>query len=115
MLVGFSIGTLQHYVAFGVWGDDGFGNDALRFAALEGGTIGYLFGIPTGVLTYYAVLKRQTDWRLVAFTVGGSLVGGCLLGALLYWPSAVLTPFLTFAVAAWFQNHRHNIRSAAVT
>ncbi len=105
MLVGFAIGTVQHYIAFGVRGD-GFSNEAFQFATLEGGTLGLVFGIPTGLIVFYAILRRHVDSRIVAYTVGGSLVGGCCLGLVFYWPSAALTPVLTMAIAAWLK-HRN--------
>lgn len=103
MLVGYSIGTIQHYVAFGVWGY-GFGNEALQLASFEGGFVGALAAVPTSLVTYYAVLARRVDSKLGAYIVLGSLVGGCAFGALFFWPSAGLTPVLTIALAAWLRN-----------
>lgn len=37
ILTGYSIGTIQHYVAFGVWGY-GFGSEAFQLATFEGGS-----------------------------------------------------------------------------
>ena len=114
MLVGFSIGTAQHYVAFGVRGD-GFSREAFAFAALEGGFLGWLAGIPTGIITYYAILRRQLDARILAYTVGGSLVGGCLPGLIFYWPSAGLTPFLTMAIAAAMRHKEQGLKTTSVS
>ena len=102
MLIGFSIGTMQHYLAFGVR-EDGFGREAFQLATLEGGTLGSLFGIPTGLLTYYAVLRRHADARLITYIFASSLLGGCILGLLFYWYSAGLTPFLTMGAAAFLR------------
>jgi hypothetical protein len=90
---GFLIGTIQHFVAFGVWGY-GFAKDSLKLARLEGGLLGGIFGIPTGLIAYYAVLKRRATPKLVAAILGGSLVGGCALGIGTFWLSAFLTPIL---------------------
>src|SRR5215472_7267105 len=87
---GVIIGTLQHFVAFGVWAHD-FNSPGLFLAWLEGGFVGAALAVPTGIVAYYLVLKRQANLRRVAMIVGGSLVGGCLLGAALCWQSAFVT------------------------
>lgn len=98
ILVGFAIGVVQHYVAFGVRGY-GFGNDAFRLASFEGGILGAMLGIPTGLITYYGILKRRVDVDVIICTVGGALVGGAILGLIFFWPSALMTPILTFTLA----------------
>ncbi|MFZ0921636.1 MAG: hypothetical protein WA020_01120 [Candidatus Acidiferrales bacterium] len=98
MLAGFLIGTLQHYVAFGVWGD-GFGVEAFKFSLFEGGIVGAEFAVPTGLIAYYGVLKRSVTPKQVSVILGGSLVGGCAAGAAIFWPSAFITPALTVGVA----------------
>jgi hypothetical protein len=98
MLAGFLIGTLQHYVSFGVWGD-GFGREPFMFACFEGGTLGGILGVPTGLLTYYGILKRHVTKRQIAIIVLGSLVGGSLAGVVVFWLSAFITPILTLLLA----------------
>jgi hypothetical protein len=113
MLVGALIGTLQHYVAFGVRGA-GFGIEALRFAGFEGGTVGWMFGVPTGLLVYYAALRRRVDVRLVMQVLAGSLVIGCVLGLLFGIPSAVLTPLFTIGLALMLNQNREQKDSESV-
>jgi hypothetical protein len=94
VLAGFSIGTLQHFVSFGIWGY-GFSKDTFGLALIEGGMTGVVAAIPTGLLIYYFILKRNLTFRELAIIVLGSLAGGCVLGAALFWPSAFLTPVWT--------------------
>lgn len=103
-LVGFVIGTLQHYVSFGIWGY-GFSKDALELALLEGGIVGSLFAIPTGLGIFYLVFKRRVNPRRILVTAVGSLLGGCLLGILFFWASAFLTPFVTLSIALGLTPH----------
>lgn len=98
ILAGMAIGFLQHYVSFGVWGY-GFGKGALWLARLEGGGTGAVFGVPTGLLAYYGILKRRVTVRQVAIIILGSLVGGCAIGAAIFWPSAFVTPVLTILLS----------------
>lgn len=98
VLAGAAIGILQHYVSFGVWGY-GFGKGAFWLARLEGGGTGAAFGVPTGLLAYYGILKRRVTSRQVAIIVLGSLAGGCAIGAAIYWPSAFVTPVLTILLS----------------
>jgi hypothetical protein len=97
-LAGFLIGTLQHYISFGIWGD-GFGEVPFWLACLEGGGLGGMLGVPTGLLAYYVVLKRRVTNQQIAIIVLGSLVGGSLVGAAIFWPSAFVTPFLALLIA----------------
>ena len=97
-LAGFLIGTSQHYIGFGVWGD-GFGTEPLWMACFEGGGLGGMLGVPTGLLAYYVVLKRRVTNQQIAIIVLGSLIGGCLAGVAIYWPSAFVTPMLTLLIA----------------
>ncbi|HLJ41590.1 MAG TPA: hypothetical protein VKT50_08890 [Candidatus Acidoferrales bacterium] len=98
MLAGFLIGTLQHYVAFGLWGD-GFGIEPFEFALFEGGIVGAAFAVPTGLIAYYAVLKRRVTIQQIAIILVGSLVGGCGAGTAISWLSAFITPFLAVGMA----------------
>jgi hypothetical protein len=98
IFAGFTIGALQHYVSFGIWGY-GFSRDTYRLALFEGGFTGAVAGIPTGLLIYYSVLKRKLFFRELAIIVVGSLAGGCVLGAAFFWPSALLTPVWTIYLA----------------
>jgi hypothetical protein len=100
ILAGFVIGTLQHYVGFGVWGY-GFSKGAFSLALIEGGGVGAAFAVPTGLIAYYGVLKRHVTNRQIAVVVLGSLAGGCLTGAIISWPSAFLTPLLTIALSRY--------------
>jgi hypothetical protein len=68
MLAGFLIGTLQHYVSFGVWGD-GFGLEPFWFACCEGGALGAMLGVPTGLLAYYVILKRLVTNQQIGIIV----------------------------------------------
>jgi uncharacterized protein YejL (UPF0352 family) len=99
LLAGFVIGTLQHYVAFGYWGG-GFGKDTFVFSLFEGGIIGSIFALPTGLIAYYVVLQRHVTRRQIAIVVLGSLVGGLATGAVASWISAPITPILTISLAA---------------
>jgi hypothetical protein len=94
VLAGFSIGTLQHFVSFGIWGY-GFSKDTFQLALLEGGMTGVLAAVPTGLLIYYFILKRDLAFRELVIIVLGSFAGGCVLGAAFFWPSAFLTPVWT--------------------
>jgi hypothetical protein len=98
MLAGVVIGTLQHYVSFGIWGY-GFGKEALWLAGFEGGGVGGALGVPTGLLVYYVILKRQVTSRQIATIVLGSLVGGCIAGAVIFWSSVFVTPILTILLS----------------
>jgi hypothetical protein len=98
MLAGFLTGTLQHYVAFGLWGD-GFGIEPFEFALFEGGIVGAAFAVPTDLIAYYAVLKRRVTIQKIAMILVGSLVGGCGAGAAISWPSAFITPLLAVGMA----------------
>jgi len=40
-----------------------------------------MLGLPIGLISYYAVLRRQVAIRRVVVIVGGSLLVGCLLGS----------------------------------
>ncbi len=98
ILAGMVIGFLQHYVSFGVWGY-GFGKGAFWLARLEGGRVGAVFAVPTGLFAYYGILKRRVTGRQVAIIILGSLVGGCAIGAAIFWPSAFVTPVLTILLS----------------
>jgi hypothetical protein len=98
MLAGFLVGTLQHYVSFGVWGD-GFGLQPFWFACFEGGVLGAMFGVPTGLLAYYVVLRRVVTDKQIGIIVLGSLLGGSLAGLVVFWLSAFITPILTLLLA----------------
>lgn len=99
-VAGFVIGTIQHFVSFGVWGY-GFGLGPLEFAVLEGGLLGVALGVPTGVVAYYAGLRRKASFGRVLLVVVGTLLAGCLLGVELFWASALATPFAAVAAAQW--------------
>lgn len=95
---GVFIGTLQHYVSFGIWGY-GFGKEPFQLACFEGGVLGGVFGVPVGMIVYYVVLKRTVTYQRVAVIVLGSLVGGTLAGVVIFWLSAFVTPILTILLS----------------
>jgi len=98
MIVGATIGLVQHFIAFRV-----FSRDGLWLATFEGGIVGAAAGLPTGIVVYYGILKRKLDYRSAAYISSASLVGGCILAAMFLAASALLTPFLTVGIAAWVQ------------
>jgi hypothetical protein len=73
-------------------------------ACFEGGGLGGMLGVPTGLLAYYVVLKRRVTNQQIAIIVLGSLIGGCLAGVAIFWPSAFVTPILTLMIA-WVSGH----------
>jgi len=95
---GVLIGVLQHYVAFGVWGE-GFGREAFELALFEGGIAGGMAAVPTGLVTYYWCLGGRASVGQVVVIVGGSLICGCLSGVLLGYGSALVTPIVTVIIA----------------
>jgi hypothetical protein len=97
-LAGFVIGVLQHYVSFGFNGYN-FGREAFGLALFEGGIMGLMFALPTGLFTYYIVLERRVTPKQVAIIVLGSLVGGSALGIVMSWLSSFVTPLLTIGLA----------------
>lgn len=105
-LAGVVIATIQHYVVFAAMGG-GFGHGALSLALFEGGILGGLFGIPTGLIVYYLALRRRITSKRVSVVVVGSLVFGCLvavagahiMGDAFVPVSALITPLLTVAIA----------------
>jgi hypothetical protein len=78
-IAGFSIGVPQHYVAFGLHGY-GFGRDAFYLALVEGGIVGVMLGIPTGLIAYYFVLQRHVTFKQVSLIFLGSFLAGCGAG-----------------------------------
>ena len=112
MLAGYTIGTAQHFVVFGV-GSHGelFSVAAFKFAAIEGGLVGAIAGIPTGLVVYYGVLRRRLDFMSAAYIIGGSLVGGCIMGALIQFASVPMTPLLTIGISVLLRASRSRVRS----
>ena len=99
-IAGFSIGVPQHYVAFGLH-SYGFGRDAFSLALLEGGIVGVMLGIPTGLIAYYLILRRHVTFKQVSLIFLGSFLAGCGAGALGGPWSALLTPVLTIGLARY--------------
>ena len=95
---GFSIAVLQHYVTFGVRGY-GFGHDAILLACFEGGILGVIFGIPTGLFAYYVPLQSNVTVKQVVVIMLGSLLVGCVGGIIFDWFFAFATPLLTICIA----------------
>jgi hypothetical protein len=94
---GFSIAVLQHYVTFGVRGA-GFGHDAILLACFEGGILGVIFGIPTGLVAYYVPLQSSVTVRQIGIITLGSLIVGCVGGIIFGWFFAFATPLLTIYI-----------------
>ena len=109
--VGWIIGTLQHYVSFGVWGY-GISREAFWLACFEGGEAGVIIAVPTGLMVYCQVLKKSVTARESGVIAIASLFAGCLLGVLFFWPSAFLTPIVTIGVASWLR--RRTASSSAI-
>jgi hypothetical protein len=104
-IAGFSIGVPQHYIAFGLHGW-GFGRDAFFLACLEGGIVGVMLGIPTGLIAYYLIFRRDVTFKQGSSIFLGSLLGGCGVGAIGGPWSALLTPALTVAIARGLNEKR---------
>jgi hypothetical protein len=102
---GFSIAVLQRYVTFGVRGY-GFGHDAIALARDEGGILGVIFGIPTGLIAYYVILHSRVTFKQIALISLGSLIVGCSGGIIFDWPFAFATPLLTIYIAWWVKMHQ---------
>jgi hypothetical protein len=107
IVVGWLIGTAQYFFAnripfcgFSVAGGCRFGEAEFLLAFFEGGLIGAAFAFPTGLAVWYGILRRKATIHQVGTIVLGSLIGGCLLGAVISILSAFATPFLTLAIAA---------------
>jgi hypothetical protein len=77
----------------------GFSRESFELALLEGGIVGGMFAIPTGLITYYVILKRDLTVLRLAVVVLGSLVLGITTGMAIFWLSAFVTPVLTLALA----------------
>ena len=106
IVVGWLIGAAQYFFASripscGFKISDGcrFGQDEFLLAFFEGGLVGAIFAIPTGLVVWYGILRRKATMPHVATIVLGSLIGGCLLGAATSLLSAFVTPFLTMLIA----------------
>jgi hypothetical protein len=95
---GFSIAVLQHYVTFGVRGY-GFGHDAILLACFEGGILGVIFGVPTGLFIYYVTLQGSVTLKQIVLIILGSLIVGCGGGIIFDWFFAFATPLLTIFIA----------------
>jgi hypothetical protein len=110
LAAGWFIGTAQHYIAWGLWYPDpqrfDFGGSALEFAALEGGITGLMAAIPTGLVAWYVILRRQATVSEVCKVVLVSLAGGCVLAAVFGLASAIMTPLLTEIVAVYTSKRR---------
>jgi hypothetical protein len=61
--------------------------------------------VPTGLIAYYAILKRYVTAKQVGVVLLESLVAGCALGIALFWVSAFFTPILTVTIAYWVSRH----------
>ena len=98
IITGFVIGTVQHYVAFGVW-EGGFDVENFKLALFEGGILGAVFGVPTGIVTFYLLLRRSLNLKRASFIVLGSLICGVGSAVAIFWISAFVAPFATLGVA----------------
>jgi hypothetical protein len=108
---GFSIAVLQHYATFGVRGY-GFGHDAILLACFEGGILGVMFGIPTGLFAYYVILQSRVTVKQIAIITIVSLIVGCGGGIIFDWFFAFATPLLTIYIA-WGVKAYHLYQEAA--
>jgi hypothetical protein len=106
ILVGWVVGTLQHFFAFRVWacgvslsGDCAPCDAEFLLALTEGGLIGAALGIPIGLIAWYGILARKATVAQVRIVVLGSMLGACVLGAAASVFSVMLTPPLTLVIA----------------
>lgn len=100
MAAGFAIGTAQHFLVFAVW-DGGFGPEHLHSAVRVGGVVGAVFGIPTGLIIYYGILKREVTLRAALQIAAFGCIVGCTAGLAFYWMSCFFTPLVTAGFAHW--------------
>ncbi|MFY9674759.1 MAG: hypothetical protein WB817_20535 [Terriglobales bacterium] len=105
IVAGYLVATIQHFVLFGAMGG-GFDRAALWLACFEGGLLGAILGLPTGLLVFYLAFWRRVTSRRVVITVLGGLFVGCLVGLIgervndgFIVLSALTTPCLTFVIA----------------
>lgn len=113
ILAGWVIGTVQHFVGFGISDHHMFSRDGFSFAAFEGGVVGGIFGLPTGLIVYYAVLRAAVRPLDVIFTFSAALAGGCLAACLSAVGSVVVTPAVTVLAAMWLSSRRKYRLAAA--
>jgi hypothetical protein len=106
ILVGWIVGTGQYFFAGRIWTcglsmSDGCSlSDAeCLLAFFEGGIIGAIVAVPTGLVAWYAILQRKATVAQVRTVVLGSVVGGCVLGAAMGLLSVFATPILTLVLA----------------
>jgi hypothetical protein len=88
MVAGWVIGAAQHFFAFRIWGcglkvigDCSLSASEFLLSFWEGGIVGAVIAIPTGLIAWYAILRRRAVVAQVRAVVMSSLLGGCLLGA----------------------------------
>lgn len=100
VLFSFAVGTVQHYVAFGVQERE-FGTQAFLFAVFEGGTFGVMLGYPTGLIVYYIILRKTATRARILLICCVALIGGVISGMLLGLFSGFATPLLTIGAALY--------------
>ena len=106
ILVGWVVGTAQHFFALRVSacglrlsGSCRITADECLLALFEGGLIGALVAVPTGLVVWYAILQRKATVAQVRTVVLGSIAGGSVLGAAVSLLSIFFTPLLTLVLA----------------
>jgi hypothetical protein len=104
-IVGCLVGTVLHYVGFGLRGG-GLGIDWLEFALFEGGIVGVAFAVPTGLFAYYIVLRRRVTPKQVVIIILGSLGGGLAITSVAPIFAALFTPLITLGIALRFRLHQ---------
>ena len=68
-------------------------------AFFEGGLIGAIVAVLTGLVAWYTILQRKARVAQVRTVVLGSIVGGSVLGAAMGLLSVFATPVLTLVLA----------------
>jgi hypothetical protein len=113
---GWLIGIALHFIAlripscgFSFTGDCRLGDSEFYLAFWEGGLVGAAFALPTGLAVWYGILRGHSTVSQVRTIVLCSLIGGCAIAAFTSILSALITPFLTLAVAAIVKYRRARI------
>ena len=105
-VVGWVTGTAQYFFAArirtcGLSLSDGcsLSDSECLLAFSEGGLIGAIVAVPTGLVAWFAILQTKATDAQVRTVVLGSVIGGSVLGAAMGLLSVFATPVLTLALA----------------